>query len=159
MKAVIGIGSNLGDRLKNLRDAVTSLGLLPNTKVVRQSSIYETKPYGYTEQPDFLNMVAEIETDWSAEALLGACLGIEAGFGRVRAFKNGPRILDLDLLLAEDFTSDTPFLRVPHPEIPNRSFVLVPLSELFPGENAYGYDFSAAYRAHPKKDIVLFAAE
>lgn len=159
MRAVIGIGSNLGDRLKNLRDAVTSLGLLPNTRVLRQSSVYETKPYGYAEQPDFLNMVVEIETDWSAEVLLGACLGIEAGFRRVRAFKNGPRILDLDLLLAENFTSDTPFLRVPHPEISNRSFVLVPLSELFPGESAYGYDFSEAYRAHLKNDIQRYAAE
>lgn len=159
MKAIIGIGTNLGDRAQNLRDAVSALTLLPNTRVLRQSSVYETKPYGFADQSDFLNMVVEVETDWSAEALLGACLGIEAGFGRIRAFKNGPRILDLDLLLAEGFTSNTEFLRVPHPEIQNRSFVLVPLKELFPEGNAYGYDFSESFCAHLKNDILPYTAE
>lgn len=159
MKAIIGIGTNLGNRAQNLRDAVSALELLPNTNVLRQSSVYETKPYGFLEQPDFLNMVVEVETNWSAEALLGACLGIEAGFGRIRSLKNGPRILDLDLLLVEGFTSDTHFLRVPHPEIRNRSFVMVPLRELFPQEKAYGYDFRESLRVHPKNDIGLYTAE
>ena len=89
MKAVIGLGTNIGDRALNLKEALGALELLPGTKVLHTSSVYETKPYGFSEQPDFLNMVAEVETTLSPHALLGACLGIEAGMGRVRAFKNG----------------------------------------------------------------------
>lgn len=159
MKAVIGIGTNMGDRLKNVLDAVSALDLLPKTQVLGRSEIYETKPYGFAQQADFLNMAVEIETAFSAETLLGACLGIEAGFGRIRTFKNGPRVLDLDLLLAEGVRCDTELLCVPHPEIQNRSFVLVPLLDLFPSGTAYGYDFLKAYRAHPKNDIKKYAAE
>ncbi len=159
MKAVVGIGTNIGDRLKNVQDAISALDLLPQTKVLKRSNIYETKPYGYANQADFINMAVEIETSFSPEILLGACLGIEAGFGRVRTFKNGPRILDLDLLLAEGTCCNTEFLRVPHPEICNRSFVLVPLLDLFPSGNAYGYEFLSAYQAHPKNDIKKYAAD
>lgn len=159
MKAVIGIGTNMGDRLKNAQDAVSALALLPKTQVLKRSEIYETKPYGFTEQADFINLAVEIETAFNAETLLGACLGIEAGFGRIRTFKNGPRILDLDLLLAEGENCNTELLCVPHPEIRNRSFVLVPLLDLFPNGIAYGYEFLDAYRAHPKNDIKKYAAE
>lgn len=159
MKAVIGIGTNMGDRLKNVQDAVSAIGLLPQTRVLKQSKIYETKPYGFADQADFINMAVEVETAFSPEALLGACLGIEAGFGRIRRFKNGPRVLDLDLLLVEGFCCETELLHVPHPEIQNRSFVLVPLLDLFPNGIAYDYDFSKAYHVHPKNDIKKYAAE
>ena len=149
MKSVIGLGTNIGDRLQNLEDALTALELLPNTEILKKSSVYETKPYGYTEQADFLNMAVEINTVFPPDGLLGACLGIEAALGRVRLFQNGPRIIDLDVLLAEHFSSDTSFLRVPHPEIQNRSFVLQPLYDLFPSGIAYDYDFSDdAYVTH-----------
>lgn len=153
MKAVLGLGTNIGDRLQNLEDALTALTLLPNTEILKKSSVYETKPYGYTEQADFLNMAVEINTDFPPDGLLGACLGIEATLGRVRLFKNGPRIIDLDVLLVEHFLSDTSFLRVPHPEIQNRSFVLQPLYDLFPSGVAYAYDFSKAYRQQDLSDI------
>lgn len=153
MKAVIGLGTNMGERAENLEQAMHALNLLPHTEILKYSSVYETKPYGYAEQPDFLNMVLILETSMSPEALLGACLGIEAGFGRVRRFKNGPRILDLDILLIEDYASDTDLLRVPHPQILNRSFVLCPLFELFPNGIAFSLEFLEAYRKHPKNDI------
>lgn len=153
MKAIIGLGTNIGERAENLEQAMCALKLLPNTEILKYSSVYETKPYGYAEQSDFLNMVLILETNLTPEALLGACLGIEAGFGRIRRFKNGPRILDLDVLLIEDYVSDTDLLRVPHPQILNRSFVLCPLFELFPNGKAFSFDFLEAYRKHPKDDI------
>ncbi len=153
MKAVIGLGTNMGERAENLVQAIRAFELLPHTKIVKYSSVYESKPYGYAEQPNFLNMALILETSISPEALLGACLGIEAGFGRIRRFKNGPRILDLDILLMEGYTSDTELLRVPHPQILNRSFVLCPLYELFPSGVAFDFDFSEAYQRHPKNDI------
>ena len=156
MKSVIGLGTNIGDRLRNLEDALTALELLPNTEILKKSSVYETKPYGYTEQADFLNMAVEINTVFPPDGLLGACLGIEAALGRVRLFKDGPRIIDLDVLLAEHFSSDTSFLRVPHPEIQNRSFVLQPLYDLFPSGVAYDYDFSDAYQQCYLSDIQLY---
>lgn len=159
MKAVIGLGTNIGDRVLNLKEALTAIELLPGTKVLRTSSVYETKPYGFSEQPDFLNMAAEVETQLSPNALLGACLGIEAGMGRVRAFKNGPRIIDLDLLLTENFSSQSAELTVPHPEICNRSFVLVPLMELYDTGEFFGFRFREAYEKHSKNDIKKYAAE
>ena len=156
MKSVIGLGTNIGDRLQNLEDALTALELLPNTEILKKSSVYETKPYGYTEQADFLNMAVEINTVFPPDGLLGACLGIEAALGRVRLFKDGPRIIDLDVLLAEHFSSDTSFLRVPHPEIQNRSFVLQPLYDLFPSGVAYDYDFLDAYQKFDLSDIQLY---
>lgn len=159
MKAVIGLGTNIGDRLLNLKEALSALVLLPGTRVLRTSSVYETEPYGFSEQPNFLNMVAEIETMLSPHALLGGCLGIEAGMGRIREFKNGPRIIDLDLLLFEDFSEASSELTVPHPEICNRSFVLVPLFELYDTGEAFGFQFQNAYQNHPKQDIKKYAAE
>lgn len=159
MKAVIGLGTNIGDRNLNLKEALAAIDLLPGTKVLRKSSVYETKPYGFSNQPDFFNMVAEVETTLSPHALLGGCLGIEAGMGRVRAFKNGPRIIDLDLLLTEGFSEKSAELTVPHPEIGNRSFVLVPLMELYDNGDVFGFDFRKAYANHPKDDIKKYAAE
>ncbi len=158
MKIVLGLGTNIGTREQNLKDALAAIALLPNTVLIKQSPVYETKPYGYADQSDFLNMAVEVETDLPPESMLGACLGIEAALGRVRMFKNGPRIIDIDVLLAENFCFDAPHLRVPHPEIRNRSFVLQPLMDLFPNGEVYGYDFSVAYHAHPMLDIQPYNA-
>ncbi|MEG1551893.1 MAG: 2-amino-4-hydroxy-6-hydroxymethyldihydropteridine diphosphokinase, partial [Oscillospiraceae bacterium] len=92
MRAVIAFGTNIGDRAKNIEDAIASFNLLPKTKVVKISKIYETKPWGYENQENFYNGVILIETEFSKQAILGACLGIESGMGRVRNIKNGPRI-------------------------------------------------------------------
>jgi 2-amino-4-hydroxy-6-hydroxymethyldihydropteridine diphosphokinase len=153
-RAVIGIGTNMGDRGKNIKDALSALGLLPRTRVVKTSSVYETEPWGFKEQPNFYNICAEIDTSFSPHALLGALLGIEAAFGRVRNFKNGPRIIDLDLLLFEDEAIATGELTVPHPKIRERAFVLYPLEELYPDAHFLSYDFSESLKKADKKSIL-----
>ncbi len=145
MKAVIGIGTNIGDRVENISSAIDALDLLPDVQVLRCASIYETDPWGFTEQQSFYNTVVEVETGKSPEMLLGACLGIEAGMGRVRAFKYGPRVIDLDLLFFENYKSDSPDIIVPHPLIGERDFVLVPLKELYDDMNILGCSYIKQY--------------
>lgn len=144
IRALLGLGANLGDREDTLARAVASLNALPRTTVKRVSSLYETAPVGYTDQPDFLNAVAEVETELSAHALLGACLGIEAVLGRRRTFQNAPRVVDIDLLLYGTLRSEEPELVLPHPRMGERAFVLVPLAELFPDKKVDGWDFTTA---------------
>lgn len=144
-KAVIGIGTNIGNREENIRNAIGALNLVPGVRVLRSSSIYETAPWGYTAQRSFYNIVTEVKTELTAEALLGVCLGIEAGMGRVRQFKNGPRIIDLDLLVYEEYKSNTAFLTMPHPRIGERDFVLVPLRELYDNMNVLGFLYKKEY--------------
>ncbi len=145
MKAVIGIGTNIGDRYGNIQNAVEAISLVPGIEVIRQSSVYETEPWGYIDQPGFYNNVIEVESEKSAQALLGICLGIEAGMGRVREFKYGPRVIDLDLLFYENQISDADELKLPHPLIGQRDFVLVPLKELFSDMKIYGFDYADEY--------------
>lgn len=128
--AFVGIGTNMGDRISNINSAIEALNLLPFTKVEAVSNIYETEPWGYKEQPNFLNGVIKISTEFSPAALLGALLGIEASMGRVRKIKNGPRVLDLDLLVYDNAVINTKELVLPHPFIMEREFVLKPLCEL-----------------------------
>lgn len=130
MKAYLGVGTNIGDRMKNLQDSIDALNLLPLTKVTDVSNVYETDPVGYDDQDDFLNIVVEIETELNPDNLLGACLGIESGLGRIRTIKNGPRIIDVDLLLYENETRNTKTLILPHPRMIERNFVLKPLQDL-----------------------------
>ena len=146
MKAVIGIGTNMGDRYANIKTAVEAISLVPGIEVLRESSVYETDPWGYTDQQGFYNNVIEVESEKSPQALLGVCLGIEAGMGRVRQFKYGPRVIDLDLLIFEDAVSDTEELKLPHSLIGERDFVLVPLQELFSDMNIYGFDYKKEYK-------------
>jgi 2-amino-4-hydroxy-6-hydroxymethyldihydropteridine diphosphokinase len=122
------LGSNLGDREKNLSDAAKSIGTFAS--VIRASSIYSTRDWGNTNQPDFLNQVIEIDTTLSALDLLNCTLKVEIGMGRARKEKWGPRTIDIDLLFYRDETIETGRLTVPHPEIQNRKFVLIPLREL-----------------------------
>jgi 2-amino-4-hydroxy-6-hydroxymethyldihydropteridine diphosphokinase len=129
--AYIGLGSNLGDREKNLRAALERLAELGR---VRTSSLRETDPVGVTDQPRFLNAVAELETDLSPQELLARLLEIEHELGRDRARERrwGPRTIDLDLLLYGDEALDEPGLTVPHPRLAERRFALEPLHELAP---------------------------
>lgn len=145
-KVVLGLGSNLGDRLENLRFAVDTLRRAPKTQVLAVSRVYETEPVGYAEQPDFLNAAVLLETDLSPKTVLGICLGIEAAAGRERTIKDGPRILDLDVLLYENVKSDSFELTLPHPRMLERAFVLLPLSDLFPSGRALGFHFGGTLR-------------
>lgn len=142
MKYIIGIGTNIGDRKKNIEEAISAFSLVPKTEVLRQSKLYETEPVGYADQDSFYNACIEIESELEPNEILGVCLGIEAGFGRVREIKNGPRILDLDVILAENEKIETANLTVPHPRFTERRFVMIPLLELFPTGTAYGIKFS-----------------
>ena len=132
MKAFVGIGSNLGEREAMIRLALDDLARLPQTTLVRASSLYDTEPVGETEQPNFLNAVVQLDTELTARQLLWNLLLIEKRLGRVRTQKWGPRTMDLDLLLFGSQVIEEPDLRVPHPELTRRSFVLVPLVELDP---------------------------
>ena len=131
--AYVGLGSNLGDRAGHLLLAVRGM-LNAGLDVIRLSSIYETEAVEYEEQPAFLNMVAEVggSTLPSPEQMLARLLRIEYSLGRTRDVPMGPRTIDLDLLIFKDLRSDTDFLKLPHPRIAARRFVLVPLAELSP---------------------------
>ncbi len=128
------MGSNLGDRAGYLLLAVRGM-LDAGLDVIRLSSIYETAPVEYENQPPFLNMVAELRgsTLPSPDQTLARMLRIEYGLGRTRDIPKGPRTIDLDLLIYKDQRADTEFLTLPHPRISSRRFVLVPLNELVPG--------------------------
>jgi 2-amino-4-hydroxy-6-hydroxymethyldihydropteridine diphosphokinase len=132
MKVYIGLGSNLGEREAQIRMALDDLARLPSSRLTRASSLYDSEPVGEVDQPNFLNAVAELETQLTARQLLWNLLLIERRLGRVRTQRWGPRSIDLDLLLYGDLVVDEPDLQVPHPELTRRSFVLVPLVELDP---------------------------
>jgi 2-amino-4-hydroxy-6-hydroxymethyldihydropteridine diphosphokinase len=126
----LGLGSNLGDRLQNLRDA--QLALSPLVQVLRASQVYETLPWGFSDQPPFLNLVLEAQTGLAPLALLAHLKSIETQLGRVPTFRFGPRLIDIDILFYADRVIELPDLRIPHPRLAERAFVLVPLAELVP---------------------------
>lgn len=129
--AYIALGSNLGDKTKNLRRAILLL-LQQGVEVERVSSFISTEPYGVTDQPQFLNAVIKVRTYLASLALLDVLLATELAMGRVRLRHWGERNIDLDLLLYEDVVMATPRLRLPHPDMQNRDFVLLPLAEIAP---------------------------
>jgi 2-amino-4-hydroxy-6-hydroxymethyldihydropteridine diphosphokinase len=128
-RVYLSLGSNLGDRAKNLRDAIAALRKA-GVSVTRISSNYETEPVDYRDQPWFLNCALEAETELQAAALLKVLRQIEAEMGSHKAVPKGPRLIDLDILLYDDETFDTPELQVPHPRMHLRRFVLEPLAEI-----------------------------
>lgn len=133
--AYLGIGSNLGQRKKNIQQAVHLLTHTPGINVEKMSSLYESEPVGYKNQPWFINSVIKIKTTFSAEKLLYRLLEIEKFFGRKRTKTNrgGPRIIDLDLLLyGKEIIKIPGRLKVPHPRLHERKFVLLPLNEINP---------------------------
>lgn len=130
--AYLGLGSNLGDRKKNLEIAHEKLSQHPNIRITASSSFYETEPVGYLDQDWFINQAIEIETSLSPIKLLETTQGIEEGLGRERSIKWGPRTVDIDILAYEDRIMNTPVLKLPHPSLHERRFVLVPLEEIAP---------------------------
>ncbi len=128
----MGLGSNLKDPVRQVLTAFEALDRLPHTRVNARSSLYRTAPMGRLDQPDFVNAVAQLETELSARALLEGLLAIEARHSRRRSTPNAPRTLDLDLLLLGEEVISEPGLEVPHPRMHDRAFVLLPLSEIDP---------------------------
>jgi 2-amino-4-hydroxy-6-hydroxymethyldihydropteridine diphosphokinase len=133
-RAYVGVGSNLGDRRATIDRALVELDAAPSVQVVAVSTLRETAPVGYLDQPPFLNGAAALETTLAPAALLELLLDVERRLGRVRGAgpRFGPRTLDLDLLLYDDETLEEPGLVVPHPRLHERAFVLEPLAELDP---------------------------
>jgi 2-amino-4-hydroxy-6-hydroxymethyldihydropteridine diphosphokinase len=127
----LSLGSNLGERAKNLRDAIAALGSM-GVRVVHVSSMYETEPVDYLDQPWFLNCAVEAETELPALELLRALRGIEAQMGSKKLIAKGPRLIDIDILLYGNEVIDAPELQVPHPRMHLRRFVLEPLAEVAP---------------------------
>lgn len=127
----ISLGSNLGDRLQYLQNAIAAISRLPDTTVKAISNVYETDPVGYIDQPQFLNAVIGARTNLAPRQVMASLLTIEQSLGRKRTFRNGPRTIDLDLLLFDDFVIDVrPQLIVPHPRMHERAFVLLPLYDV-----------------------------
>jgi 2-amino-4-hydroxy-6-hydroxymethyldihydropteridine diphosphokinase len=134
-RAFVALGSNLGDREAAIRGALAELDSEPGVEVAAVSTLVDTDPVGFLDQPRFLNGVAAVETELSAQDLLAVLLDVERRFGRVRdgVPSQGPRTLDLDLVLYGDAEIDEPGLTVPHPRLHERAFVLDPLAEIAPG--------------------------
>lgn len=132
-RAFLGLGSNIGDKVENLREAVRLIDADAKTHVVAKSSLYSTAPVGYLDQDDFVNGVVEVETSLSPEDLLALCQSVEQTLRRVRLIRWGPRTIDVDVLLYEGLISSDPVLTLPHPRMHERGFVLVPLAELDAG--------------------------
>jgi len=132
-RAYLGLGSNLGDRLGHLRDAVHGLDAAPGVTVAAVSAVYETSPVGGPPQGDYLNAVVAVDTDRPARDLLDLAQRLERDAGRVRAERWGPRPLDVDVLWVDGETVHDPDLEVPHPRLFERGFVLAPLADLDPG--------------------------
>jgi 2-amino-4-hydroxy-6-hydroxymethyldihydropteridine diphosphokinase len=128
----IGLGSNLGESVAQLRQALIDLDQLPGTHVLSQSSFYRSAPVGFLDQPDFVNAAAKLSTSLTPQQLLAELLKIERRYGRERTFANAPRTLDLDVLLYGELQIDEPALTVPHPQMHKRAFVLQPLLEIAP---------------------------
>lgn len=142
--AYIGLGSNLDDPVGQVRKGLRELRDLPHTQWVASSSLYRTAPIGKSNQPDFINAVAVLTTALSARELLTELQALETGHGRLRGERNGPRTLDLDLLLLGERVIREPGLEVPHPRMHERAFVLLPLQEVNPAAVIPGHGNIAA---------------
>jgi len=131
-RAAVALGSNLEDPEAQVSRGFDDLAAIADTEVVARSRLYRTAPVGYVDQPDFVNACALVETRLAPRALLDALLAIEKRHGRVREIPNGPRTLDLDIILYGDRVIDEPGLKVPHPRAHERMFVLAPLLDVWP---------------------------
>lgn len=126
----LALGSNMGNRLANLKNAISNL--TPQMDVKKKSPVYEAPPWGYADQPPFLNQCLMAETYLSPEDLLAHLKRLETALGREPSFENGPRLIDMDILFYDDEIIDAPPLAVPHPRMHTRGFVLVPLNDIAP---------------------------
>jgi len=132
VRAVIALGSNIDEPERQVNRAFDEIAAMPQTKLVAKSRLHRTKPVGYAGQPDFVNACALVETGLAPRALLDNLLDLEKRHGRVRTIRNGPRTLDLDIVVYGDKVVDEPGLAIPHPRAHDRAFVLVPLLEVWP---------------------------
>ena len=130
MIAYIGIGTNLGDRLANIKRAIEYFKAEEEINAIVLSNLYETEPVGYRDQPEFINGVIELKTSFSLQNLFIFLKNVEKKMGRIKTFKYGPRIIDLDILFYDDVIYSDLDIIVPHPHLKNRAFVLYPLAEL-----------------------------
>lgn len=126
----LALGSNLGNRLANLKQAVAALS--PQMELKAKSHVYETPPWGYQNQPKFLNQVIQVSTYLEPEPLLKHLKRLEVTLGRKASFRNGPRLIDIDILFYDNLVLDTPSLVIPHPRLHERGFVLLPLADIAP---------------------------
>ena len=131
-RAAVALGSNLEDPEAQVRRGFEEISALPGTELLARSRLHRTAPVGYADQPDFINACALVETRLAPRALLDHLLAIEKRHGRVREIPNGPRTLDLDIVLYGDQVIDEPGLKVPHPRAHERMFVLAPLLDVWP---------------------------
>ena len=139
-RTFIGLGSNLGDRFLSLCRAIYLIAQFPQITLTNMSGIYQTEPVGKIDQPDFLNAVIEIDSEGPAKQLLASLQDVETLLGRTREVKWGPRTIDLDILSIEAATYNTAELKVPHPELAKRRFVLVPFAEIAANYFVLGFD-------------------
>lgn len=152
VEVAIGLGSNLGDRSSHIDRAIRAFDALDGVVVSKVAPLYETEPWGKTDQPRFLNTCIKAQTTLPPEEVLTACLDIEKEMGRERIEKWGPRLIDLDVLLYDDQSIDMPGLTVPHPHITERAFVLLPLADVWPDAMIAGVrvgDIADRYRQSP----------
>lgn len=144
----LALGSNLGNRLANLKEAIASLP--PQMEVKARSSVYETQPWGYEDQEKFLNQAVRVETYLKPEPLLKHLKRLEVALGRKPTFQNGPRLIDIDILFYDDLVLYSPALMIPHPHMHERGFVLVPLMDI-------ASDLVHPVRKKTIRELALFA--
>jgi len=158
--AYIGLGTNLGNRIENLRQGVKLLDAEKEIEILKVSAVYQTDPVGGPAQGPFLNTCVEISTDLPPEELLTKMLTIEDKLGRIREERWGPRLIDLDLLVYEKQVIDTEFLQLPHPRMEERDFVMVPLNDIAPALIIPGLEISVSEILASREigpDIKLYA--
>ena len=155
VETILGLGTNIGNKEENLKNAIDSLKRVPKTKIIKVSRIYETKPFDVPDvQDNYLNCCVMLCTNLKPHTILGICLGIESNMGRQRPFKFSSRIIDIDLLLYDNFMCNDNDLILPHPHIKNRAFVMYPLNDLCVNQKFKNFDFSKEFNSINKSEII-----
>lgn len=156
--ALIGLGSNMGDKAANIARAVALLTEPGDIRLVAASRLYRTAPWGVEDQDWFVNAAIAVATDLPPHALLARCLGVEDAMKRIRHERWGPRIIDVDVLAYRDCVIETPDLTLPHPRIAERAFVLVPLADIAPDAEIAGHTVREWLSRREATDVVVYDA-